>query len=223
MSPKSTDEMYLELRTRFEKREYVDAKAVLDDAISELMKAGRTREEAIFHLYFYETPEYEYELTENRGIPIIAVLNLLLYVLVLLSRTVIPFVFGLQAPNDAVYDPGGPWGVVFVFVSLGVFIYFIVGIVGSILVFKYKRNKLVYDLAMFWWALETIFFSLQALVSFLQLYLDEIIVGIFRMWFLFNFLLYLSVVVLKVASIAYFATKKVRSAYGYRVFKRMTS
>ncbi|MGD8544567.1 MAG: hypothetical protein PVH12_00180 [Candidatus Bathyarchaeota archaeon] len=56
--------MYLELRIRFDKIGYVNAKAVLDDTISELMKEGRTREQAIQHLY--ENPEERDRIVKER-------------------------------------------------------------------------------------------------------------------------------------------------------------
>ncbi|MGD8545698.1 MAG: hypothetical protein PVH12_05930 [Candidatus Bathyarchaeota archaeon] len=155
------------------------------------------------------------EVTKNRGETLLLISNLILYVLVLLSRTVIPFAFAMLTPSDTAYDPGGPWMIILFFFALAAFIYFIIGVAGSLLVFKYKRNKLVYALAMICWAIETIFFSFLAAVIFIQLHLDEIIVGVIKIRLYFNLLLYLSIVILKVASITYFATKKVRHAFGY--------
>jgi uncharacterized membrane protein YbhN (UPF0104 family) len=63
------------------------------------------------------------------------------------------------------------------------------------------------------WTLEIIWFSLWVGLSLLQMHLLEITVRPEAIWFCFNFLLYLSIVVLKIASIAYFATKKVRRTF----------
>ena len=76
LSSKSTDEMYFAVWMRFEKSECPDAKVALEDTISELMREGRTRDQAI--LFLYENPAYG--LTKNRGIYVIVVLNIVLYV-----------------------------------------------------------------------------------------------------------------------------------------------
>jgi hypothetical protein len=208
--------MYLELRMRYEKREHADAKIALDDAISELMKEGRTREQAILYLYFYESPEYE--LLKNRWIPLIVVLNIILYSMVLLSRTVFPIVM-ISFSETASYH-GGPWALVLFMVGIVSFIYFIVGVTGSCLLLKHRqrarsRNLLIYILSMIVWVLEIIWFSFWVGTNILQIPLREITARHYLLWFYFNFLLYLSIVVLKIASIAYFAKKKVRHAYGF--------
>ena len=64
VSSKSTDDLYLKLRIRFDNIGYVNAKVVLDDTISELMREGRTREQAI--QYLYENPEERDRIVKER-------------------------------------------------------------------------------------------------------------------------------------------------------------
>ena len=92
------------------------------------------------------------------------------------------------------------------------FFYSMTGIMGSFLLFKYKRNVWVYGLAMIGWTLETVFFSGYAWVVSLNIFFYEpVITPVSALWI--RFLLILSIVILKVSSIAYFATKKVRRTF----------
>jgi hypothetical protein len=67
VSSKATDEMYRRLLRIFDAEGYKDSKAVLEWSIMELMKDGRTREEAIFHIYAHEEEKERQEIAVRGG------------------------------------------------------------------------------------------------------------------------------------------------------------
>ena len=134
------------------------------------------------------------EITKNRGVSLIAVLNIILYLSVFLVTVVI-------VPMTAGYPHhgSGRWHVGML--AYAGFAYSVAGLVGSFLLFKYY--KWIYALAMIGWIIETVFFSILSSVSYIYSY------G----WT--QLLPYLSIVTIKVASIAYFTRKGVREAFGW--------
>jgi hypothetical protein len=133
------------------------------------------------------------EITKNRGVSLIAVLNIILYLSVFLVTVVI-------VPMTAHPIHGSGWWIVDMLAYAG-FAYSVAGLVGSFLLFKY--HKWIYALAMIGWIIETVFFSILSSVSYIYSY------G----WT--QLLPYLSIVTIKVASIAYFTRKGVREAFGW--------
>lgn len=133
------------------------------------------------------------EITKNRGVSLIAVLNIILYLSVFLVTVVI-------VPMTAHPIHGSGWVIVYMLAYAG-YAYSVAGLVGSFLLFKYY--KWIYALAMIGWIIETVFFSILSSVSYIHSY------G----WT--QLLPYLSIVTIKVASIAYFTRKGVREAFGW--------
>lgn len=142
------------------------------------------------------------EITKNRGVSLIAILNIILYVSVLLVTVVI-------IPMTVNPYFGSGWLFVYTLAYAG-FAYSVAGLVGSFLLFKYY--KWVYTLAMIGWISEIVFFSILSLVSCINIFYEQGVI-ISRIWT--TLLPYLSIVAFKVASIVYFTTKPVRNAFGW--------
>ena len=132
------------------------------------------------------------------GVVLIAVVNLLIYVPV--------FVFAVISPFTAHPYYGSGWNAVYLFAGYGV-AYSIVGIVG-VLGLLVRWRSFWYP-AMVGWAVEAVIFSTLCFFSYTNVFSDNgTIIG--RIWNTRYLTILLSLVAFKLASIAYFATKRAR-------------